>query len=221
MPLTASQLDKYNPNFSPDGTKVSFATHRGGQWDIQLVPATGGTTETVCEDCGQATAWSPDGRYLIGNSVDGRLLLVDVPARRRVNLLDLRPRWFSGGTFSPDGRWITFLFLGAGERIALFSGETAAPESSWTTVPNELNQWFPDGTGVYGVATLDGFNCLWAQRLDAETRQPIGKPVAIFHSHDVRHTIASSKVGRTADGIVFDRTELTGNIWLAQWTPRR
>ena len=40
--LTASRVDKYGPNFSPDAKTVSFATHQAGKWDIYLVPAAGG-----------------------------------------------------------------------------------------------------------------------------------------------------------------------------------
>ncbi|MEX2663167.1 MAG: hypothetical protein WD227_14655, partial [Vicinamibacterales bacterium] len=215
--LTASQIDKYNPKFAPDGTKISFATHRGGKWDIRLVPTSGGTAETVCEGCGQATGWSPDGKYLIGNSVDGRVYLVDVASRRRIDLIHLSQRWFASGSFSPDGRWITFLEVPYREFIAPFQGETPPPESSWTTVIAELAKWFPDGTGVYGVSDHDGFSCLWAQRLDRATKRPVGAPSAIFHSHEARLTITDATVARSLDGFVFGRTEQTGNIWMAQW----
>jgi eukaryotic-like serine/threonine-protein kinase len=218
--LTASQGNKYTPKFSPEGTRISFATHQGGKWDIYVVPAVGGTADLVCDDCGQATDWSPDGKYLIGNSVDGRLFLVDLSARRRVDLIDLSARWFAGGYFSPDGRWITFLEVPARQRIAPFNGETAPDERSWATVPGELGEWFPDGTAVYGVSSLDGFNCLWAQRLDPATKRPVGDPVAIFHSHSARHTIAHARLARTPEGLVFGRTEQTGNIWLAEWSGR-
>jgi hypothetical protein len=105
-----------------------------------------------------------------------------------------------------------------GQRIAPFNGETAPDENSWVTVPGELGEWFPDGTAVYGVSGLDGFNCLWVQRLDPATKRPVGDPVAIFHSHSARHTIAHARVARTPEGLVFGRTEQTGNIWLAEWS---
>jgi Tol biopolymer transport system component/predicted Ser/Thr protein kinase len=215
--LTASRMDKYNPHFSADGRKVSFAAHREGKWDIYLVPATGGAAEMICEDCGQATGWSPDGKYLIGNSVGGRLYLVEVASRRRIDLVALSGRWFAGGTFSPDGRWITFLEVGLPprEHIAPFQGETSAPEKDWVSILNELDEWSPDGSLVYGVSDHDGFNCIWAQRVDRATKRPVGSPLPIFHSHGARRTVFSGiSLGR--EKMVFDMTERTGNIWMAQ-----
>jgi Tol biopolymer transport system component len=219
--LTASRGDKYSPRFSPDATKVSFATHRDKKWDIYLVPATGGLAEMICEDCGQATGWSPDSRYLIGNSVDGRLFLVEVASHRRIDLLALSGRWFAGGTFSPDGRWITFLELSLlwREYIAPFQGETPAPESAWISVLTELNYWSPDGTLVYGVSGHDGFNCIWAQRVDRATKRPVGSPLPIYHSHGARLTVGGwISLGR--EKMVFDMAERTGNVWMAQWKSR-
>jgi len=220
--LTASRMDKYSPCFSPDGTKVSFATHRDNKWDIYLVPAKGGAAELICEDCGEATGWSPDSKYLIGNSVDGRLYLVEVASRRLIDLIALSGRWFAGGAFSPDGRWITFLEVGLPprEHIAPFQGETSAPESAWVSVLRELNQWSPDGTLVYGPSDHDGFNCIWAQRVDRATKRPVGSPLPIFHSHGARLTVfARVSVGK--ERMVFDMAERTGNIWMVQLKGRQ
>jgi Tol biopolymer transport system component len=218
--LTASSVDKYSPRFSPDGLKVSFAAHINNKWDIYLVPAIGGPEEMICEDCGQATAWSPDGNYLIGNSRDGRLFLLEVTSRRRINLVAMSGRWFAGGAFSPDSRWITFLENGFPwrERIAPFQGETMAPESAWFSVLSELRAWSPDGSLVYGDSDHDGFKCLWAQRLDSTTKRPIGPPISILHEHGAgRSVFTSASISVARDRMVFTLAERTGNIWMAQW----
>lgn len=217
--LTASRADKYSPDFSPDATKVSFATHQAGKWDIYLVPAAGGVAEMICEDCGQATGWSPDGRYLIGNSVDGRLYLVEVASRRRIDLLAPRERWFNSGTFSPDGRWITFQDFGPPRRehVAPFQGETMAPESTWYSVLPELAEWSPDGTLVYGVSDQDGFNCIWAQRVDRATKRPVGSPLPIFHAHGARLTVFTARISFGRERLVFSLADRTGNVWMAEW----
>ena len=43
--------------------------------------------------------------------------------------------------------------------------------------------WSPDGRLVYLLLDRDGFRCLWAQRLDAATKQPLGTPFAVQHWH--------------------------------------
>jgi predicted Ser/Thr protein kinase len=219
--LTASRVGKYNPRFSPDASKVSFSARPRQRLmgDIHFVPAAGGAAEMICENCGQATSWSPDGKYVIGNSVEGNLFLVEVVSRRRVDLLLLKGRRFAGGAFSPDGRWITFLDAGQWrEFIAPFQGEAPAPESAWMSLPGELSQWSPDGTLVYGTSERDGFSCIWAQRVDRTSKRPVGEPLPIFHAHGVRRLSTSPSIGLKE--MVFTLTERTGNIWMAEWKGR-
>jgi Tol biopolymer transport system component len=211
--LTASRVEKFEPHFSPDGTKVSFSAVPN--WDVYLVSTNGGAAETICRRCGEMTGWSPDGRYLIGNPLEGQLILAEVASRRRIDLLALSRRWFAGGSFSPDGRWITFQDVTKGwERIAPFQGETPAPESVWTSVSSELREWSPDGTVVYGRSDHDGFNCIWAQRLDRATKHPVGPLLPIFHAHRARLGIDGCSVGKKM--IVFSMTERISNIWMAE-----
>ena len=231
--LTASGVDKYHPNFSPDGMQVSFAAHRENKWDVYVVHATGGDAEMICEDCGQATGWSPDGRYLIGNHTDGRLFLLDVASRRQIDFLTISGRWFCGGTFSPDGRWITFQELGLSRReehIAPFLGETRAPESAWISVLAELSDWSPAGTMVYGWSDCrastkalveDIKDCLRAQRVDQTTKRPLGPPLMIFDTHAARSLEVPRKPvipGRAV--LLLTLPERTSNIWMAHWPGR-
>ena len=215
--LTASGVDKYGPNFSPDSTKVSFSAYEQNKWNTYLVSASGGAAESICEDCGQITDWSPDGKYLLGNTVDQRLYLVETASRRRIDFLSLTGRSFSGGKFSPDGHWITF--GGEGHvNITLFQGETLAPETSWFSVLHELSRWSPDGNFVYGDSDKDGYTSIWGQRLDPTTKRPVGSPIPIFNSHAARLTVFSPSIGR--DKMVFTQAERTGNIWMAEWNER-
>jgi Tol biopolymer transport system component len=169
--LTADRGDKFLPRFSPDGRKVSFATSRAGTWNVYVAPAAGGAAEMICEDCGVAGGWSPDGRYLIGHSVDGRLYMVEVASRRRIDLVALGPRWFCCGDISPDGRWISF-FEGLRTHVAPFQGETPPPESSWVS-GSGLWGFSPDWTLAYSFYDHDGFKCIGAQRLDRATMRPV------------------------------------------------
>jgi hypothetical protein len=142
---------------------------------------------------------------------------VEVASRRRIDLVALKGRWFAGGAFSPDGRWITFLDGGQWrEFIVPFQGETRAPESAWMSLPEELNQWSPDGTLLYGPSGRDGFSCIWAQRVDRASKLPLGDPLPIFHAHGARSVYGSISIGR--ERMVFTLAERTGNIWMAQLT---
>jgi Tol biopolymer transport system component len=216
--LTASRTDKYEPRFSPDGSRVSFSSYEGTKWTIYVVPSAGGAPEKVCEDCGEANAWSPDGRLLVGNRLEGQSWAVDVTARRKRELVVTR-EWSAPFSVSPDNRWLAFSAAGR-TNVAALTGEAPIVESTWIPVMSGGKaQWSPDGNVLFMNSTRDGFDCLWAQRLDAATKQPIGTPIAIFHAHSARLPIPNGydyfSVGR--DRLLFNLDEHTADIWLAEW----
>lgn len=64
--LTNDPAHDVMPSVSPDGTRIAFASNRNGNWDLFVMPTSGGaavhiTTETSHE---LHPSWSPDGRYL-------------------------------------------------------------------------------------------------------------------------------------------------------------
>lgn len=219
--LTATRALKYCPWFSPDGSKVSFA--ESPSWNVYIVPSGGGAPEMVCEGCGEATDWTLDGKRIIGNGVDGRAWLLDVASRRKTDLLATR-HWIATNLFSPDGRWFTFLDgTSWGMYVAPFQAESPIVESAWIHITDGGDGfWSPDGKLVYGDSDRDGYDCIWAQRLDPATKRPAGPPFAIFHSHNARISLAN----QTEEGfsirrnrLVFNMGERTGNIWMAEFKP--
>jgi hypothetical protein len=68
---------------------------------------------------------------------------------------------------------------------------------------------------------MDGFTCVWAQRLEAATKKPAGDPFAVLHFHESRHSIATVGLAAfgpaiSSDRLIFALPEFTGNIWLAE-----
>jgi Tol biopolymer transport system component len=220
--LTASRSIKYSPTLSQDGSLVSFA--ESPPWNIYVVPSAGGSPEMVCEGCGEVTDWSPDGKRIIGNTVDGQAWVLDLASRRKTALLATH-HWTSTDSFSPDGRWLTFLDATVWRAyVAPFRGEGAIPESAWVAIMDgEVQAWSPDGNLVYVSSSRDGFRCIWAQRLDPATRRPVGEPFPVFHSHDVRISLKNQAGGKVMcigrDRAVLSMGERTGNIWMAEFRP--
>src|SRR3954469_17297638 len=64
---------------------------------------------------------------------------------------------------------------------------SSVPDQRCITVadlePDDYAQWSPDGNTLYFTSGADGFTCLWAQRLDGNTRRPLGDAFAVQHFH--------------------------------------
>jgi Tol biopolymer transport system component len=221
--LTATRSMKYAPRFSPDGAKVGFA--EAGTWNTYVMPGTGGAPEMVCEGCGQLTGWSSDGKRILCNALDGRVILLNLESRRKTTLITRTGHWLCCGRFSPDDRWITFLDGTAGRTdMVSFRGEEPIREgASIEIIDGDQGHWSSDGHLVYTLSGRDGYICIWAQRLDSSTRRPAGAPFAVFHSHNARLSLSNqseNSLGIGHDQIVFNMGERRGTIWMAEWKDR-
>jgi Tol biopolymer transport system component len=184
--LTATRTAKWLPRFSPDGSRVSFGSNK-----IYVMPASGGAPEVLWEAGGEAIDWSSDGR-IIGATAEGRTWVLDVASRRRTDLLATRHPTFAG-TFSPDHRWFLFGDATTWHTYVARFGELPVPESAWIDIMEGWGgwQWSPDGRLIYALSGRDGFWCIWAQRVDASMKRPVGAPFAVFHSHNPRLSLTN------------------------------
>jgi eukaryotic-like serine/threonine-protein kinase len=221
--LTASRSDKWRPRFSPDGSRVSFSSYENNKWNVYVMPASGGTPERICEDCGEAEAWSSDGKRIIGDRVEPQAWVLDLATRHKTDLLAIRPWVFSSGDLSPDNRWCILVNAATGRTSIAPFGEVPAAESTWMPLVDGWDwEWSPDGKLIYTVSGRDGFSCIWEQRLDAVTKRPVGALFPVFHAHNARISLANQpevylSIGR--DKILFNMAERTGNIWMAEFKP--
>jgi hypothetical protein len=146
---------------------------------------------------------------------------LEVAAHRKSNLLAMEAG--SLPTNSPDGRWFSFIDIGTSGMHAYIAAasEQPVPESAWIAVMDgEPQGWSPDGILFYVTSWRDGHACIWARRLQPVTKQPVGEPFAVFHSHSARLAF-SNQIERTlgvgSNRLVFSMGERTGNIWMAEW----
>jgi TolB protein len=65
--LTTDPSQDVMPALSPDGTRIAFASNRSGNWDIWVMPVTGGQAIQVSTDSAHELhpSWSPDGQNLV------------------------------------------------------------------------------------------------------------------------------------------------------------
>ena len=132
---------------------------------------------------------------------------------------------------SADERWLAFIAVITAGRsrvyVAAFRAEGPIPEGQWIAVTDGQTWddklcWSPDGNLLYHTSDRDGFRCVWGQRLHPTTKQPVGAPFSVYHSHSARRSLINMDVGilgiSVAGGrLAFSMGERTGNIWMAEF----
>lgn len=111
--LTSHRSIEVSPSWSPDGTKLAFASDRSGTPQIYALNTLTGRTRRLTFQGGYNTspAWSPSGEWIAYSArVEGGnhdLYLVDPDSGYTVRLTD-HPRTEEDPAWSPDGRKIAF-----------------------------------------------------------------------------------------------------------------
>jgi DNA-binding winged helix-turn-helix (wHTH) protein/Tol biopolymer transport system component len=243
---TGKEIGGFNPaeeeNFpvvSADGSTVFYT---GPPDRIYALSTAGGIPRLICEKCGTLRApfaLSPDGGRLAHLSLAPDAVMefeLRTGRRKRITRAhhipeSQREMGVSEMRYSPDGRWLAFHALD-GVRRHIFLVDTQATENGdaqWvaaTTEPSNADGrvgWSPDGNLLYFVSDRDAFRCIWAQRLDPNTKHPVDRPFAVYHLHQTAHRL-SHNVGRVGvavgpDKIVFAMEEFRGNVWMRDPAP--
>jgi hypothetical protein len=178
----------------------------------------------------QIYGWTPDSRQIVywhGQPIRFSLLEVSTGISRP--LISHPHRDIHGAELAPDQRWLAF-HTPSGSRgplwIAPVRQGQAGEESEWVKVfdagvENCRPWWSPDGNLLYFVSLLDGFPCIYAQRLDPGNKHPLGEPRPVYHFHsarvhpDFRH-LAFFGPAVLPDGIIFSLVHEMGNVWYAE-----
>lgn len=155
-PGTGTERD---PVWSPDGTRIAF--WRGG--DTWVMPVAGGEARRIAAPAHGAVGnpvWSPDGtRILVTASGSGfaQMGVVDV-ASGAVTPLTYGEAETSEGSWSPDGRWVTYIVadgLGMSRQVMVAAADGSTPPRALTrgAAVRRSPQFSPDGQTVAFIET--------------------------------------------------------------------
>ena len=173
-----------------------------------MMSTVGGAPAQVCESC-TPRGFSADGSILLAQKyraapsrplgLFAKVVAIDLKNKTERDFLTTPDGLVFHPYFSWDDRWVSFKRLEeddylSGSRnarilISPVRHGVAADEKQWVTVTNgqytdDKPQFSADGKTLYFVSTRDGYLCIWAQRLDPQTKHPIGPPVAFEHFHN-------------------------------------
>jgi len=147
--LSFGKGEEGSPVFSPDGTRVAYASDRNGKADIFVKAASGvGSDELLwkSDENKWPDDWSKDGKALLVDVQSSKsqmdLWLVPLGGDRKPTPLLTSPANESHSAFSPDGKYFSY----------------SADETGRSEI---YVQSFPPGGGKWQVSTAGGDQALW------------------------------------------------------------
>jgi len=225
--LTDTPENEAYPVISADGSKVAYRADA-----IYTKLTSGGVAEKVCDDCGVPFHWSSDGTKILHRigPAPSSIGVFDLTTRESLPVLRHPNYSIFGFQISPDSRWVAFFLNAPGNTqifVVPFQGEVPQQEKDWIAVTKRdavhaHPRWSPDGNLLYYQSDRDGSKCIWAQHLNPDTKNPVGEPFGVYHSHNARLALGNITgaprvwVSVARDKMVFSMGELSGNIWMME-----
>ena len=155
--FTFDPATETTPVWSPDGSRIAFASNRDGVSNLYQKLSSGAGNDEALLKSAEPTLphdWSPDGRFILygvlspNTSVDLRLLPLSG---------DQKPTLFiqtefaeSQGRFSPDGRWVAYISNESGQyQVYVQSFPSSGGKWQVSTSGGAQPQWRRDGKELF------------------------------------------------------------------------
>lgn len=176
------------PAWSPDGTRIAFASIRDiNNEDVYVMGADGSNPTRITNDPSndRCPAWSPDGSKIAFTSnragLTFQVYLMNADGSNQVRLTnnsasDATPRW------SPDGTRIAFTRYQAGGASEIYvMNADGSNETALTSNPRRYNEgpdWSPDGTLIAFSSNRTGYHQIYVMNPDGSN------PIALTSDKD-------------------------------------
>jgi Tol biopolymer transport system component len=164
------------PVWSPDGTRIAFASHRNGPFDLLERSSSGAGNEVVLvhSDSNKSPDdWSRDGRFLLYSENNAKtsydLMVLPLEGNDRKPVPLLNTTFIEGdGSFSPDTRWFAYSANDSG-RLEVYVQPFTPPGAG--SAP---------ATGKWQISRDGGRRPKWrADGKELIFRAPNGSPMAV------------------------------------------
>ena len=196
------------PVWSPDGSRIAYASNRGGEYHTLIRSASGtGGEDSLAHDSGSTdlpSDWSADGRTIAitRQSASGwDIWLLGTDPRQAPNKFLGSPFNERFGRISPDGRWLAYSSNESG-RYEIYVVPLAGGPGKWqiSTAGGEDAFWRKDGRELLYRATDRSIN---AVAIGAGADFEPGTPQQLFRVDLAEAVFAGTRWCPTADAQRF------------------
>ena len=186
--VTFDQADDSSPIFSPDGTRVVFASTRGGigALYVKATGAIGSEQRLATFDVTTVSPhdWSPDGRLILYNTFSSKtgwdIGVVPADGSSAGKLVIESQHGERGGRFSPDMKWIAYDSTESGRREVWIQPFPPTGDRWQVSTTGGIGpKWRRDGKELFYVAA-DGM--LMAMPIDPGAAPVLGSATPLFQT---------------------------------------
>jgi eukaryotic-like serine/threonine-protein kinase len=205
--LTFDPAWDFSPWWSPDGTRIVFASIPGGVQSLyQTVAAGGGAYEPVLKstDALAPTAWSADNRFIVYQNMSKyKVGVLPLTGDRTPKLLSQTGFIECNGQLSPDGRWLAYTSNQSGT-WDVYVQPFPALDRRWRISPDggSSPRWRRDGKELFYVGEDQK---LMAVSIAADSSFNANTPTALFQLRMIpqQPTLPRQQYAPTAKGDRF------------------
>jgi eukaryotic-like serine/threonine-protein kinase len=192
--LTFDPAIDSTPMWSPDGTRLLFASNRGHHFGLYVKNADGAEEEKLLALGASDKAdnypsdWSRDGKYILYEWAKG--LWIAAMPELKTSVFVNGPATVKNGQFSPDGKWVAYTSNENGEwEIYVTSFPEAHGKWQVSSAGGTQPRWRGDGKELFYL-TSDGK--MMAVPVTAGANFDAGAPVTLFQANP-RELVATSE----------------------------
>jgi eukaryotic-like serine/threonine-protein kinase len=162
---------------SPDGNYVVFSSSRGGPLNIWRMNIDGSNLKQLTRGVAEShPSISPDGRWVVYTSQGTSRPTIWKVSIEGGEMVELTHRVSSQPVFSPDGKFVAYLYpdapdpLAPSNRIAIISADGGEPLSTFVFQPpgtiQTTLQWSVDGKSLLYTGNTNNVTNIWSQSID-------------------------------------------------------
>jgi len=208
--FTFQPASRMNPLWSPDGSRIVFASNQeGGFWQLFEKRSDGTGTEERLLKTGSPdvpTDWSADGRFLVYEERDLRTskrdlwLLPMTGDRKPISYMET-PFDELQGQFSPDGKWMAYV-SDESDRWEIYVQPVPASGGKWQISNSGGTQprWRQDGRELFYLSMDEK---IMSVELKLGPRPEFGASKALFPVRVVQNAIGTDEFVPASDGQRF------------------